>query len=104
MAMAIAMAQVEKALMALDRREQAALLQRGIRNLNTRSEGLQQDDVEAAWRDELSKRIDDIHSGAVELLDFDESHRQIRAQLISCRPIGECPSECTEVGLNEEPS
>ena len=79
------MAQVEEAFMALDRREQAAILQRGIRNLDTRSEDLPQDEVEAAWRDELSKRIDDIRSGAVELLDFDESHRQIRAQLIARR-------------------
>lgn len=71
--------------MALDRREQAAILQRGIRNLDTRSEDLPQVEVEAAWRDELSKRIDDIRSGAVELLDLDESHRQIRAQLIARR-------------------
>lgn len=83
--MSMTMAQVEEALMALDRREQAAILQRGIRNLDTRSEDLPQDEVEAAWRDELSKRIDDIRSGAVELLDFDESHRQIRAQLIARR-------------------
>lgn len=83
--MSMTMAQVEEAFMALDRREQAAILQRGIRNLDTRSEDLPQDDVEAAWRDELSRRIDDIRSGAVELLDFDESHRQIRAQLIARR-------------------
>ena len=83
--MTMTMAQVEEALMALDRREQAAILQRGIRNLDTRSDDLPQDEVEAAWRDELSKRIDDIRSGAVELLDFDESHRQIRAQLIARR-------------------
>ena len=83
--MSMTMAQVEEAFMALDRREQAAILQRGIRNLDTRSEDLPQDEVEAAWRDELSKRIDDIRSGAVELLDFDESHRQIRAQLIARR-------------------
>ena len=83
--MSMTMAQVEKALMALDRREQAAILQRGIHNLDTRSEDLPQAEVEAAWRDELSKRIDDIRSGAVELLDLDESHRQIRAQLIARR-------------------
>ena len=79
------MAQVEEAFMALDRREQVAILQRGIRNLDTRSEDLSQAEVEAAWRDELSRRIDDIRSGAVELLDFDESHRQIRAELIARR-------------------
>ncbi len=79
------MAQVEEAFMALDRRERVAILQRGIRNLDTRSEDLSQAEVEAAWRDELSRRIDDIRSGAVELLDFDESHRQIRAELIARR-------------------
>ncbi len=83
--MSMTMAQVEEALMALDRHEQVAILQRGIRNLDMRSEDLPQAEVEAAWRDELSKRIDDIRSGAVELLDFDESHRQIRAQLIARR-------------------
>ncbi len=83
--MSMTMAQVEEALLALDRREQAAIFQRGIRNLDTRSEDLPQAEVEAAWRDELSKRIDDIRSGAVELLDFDESHRQILAQLIARR-------------------
>lgn len=83
--MSMTMAQVEEAFMALDRREQVAILQRGIRNLDTRSEDLSQAEVEAAWRDELSRRIDDIRSGAVELLDFDESHRQIRAQLIARR-------------------
>ncbi len=68
------------------RREQSAILhQRGIRNRETRSEDVPQAEVEAAWRDELSKRIEDIRSGAVELLDFDESHRQIRAQLIARR-------------------
>ncbi len=83
--MSMTMAQVEEAFMALDRREQVAILQRGIRNLDTRSEDLPQAEVEAAWRDELSRRIDDIRSGAVELLDFDESHRQIRAELIARR-------------------
>lgn len=83
--MSMTMAQVEEAFMALDRREQAAILQRGIRNLDTRSGELPQDIVDAEWRDELSKRIDDIHSGAAELLDFYESHRQIRAQLIARR-------------------
>ncbi len=78
-------AQVEEAFAALDRREQATILQRGIRNLDTRSEDLPEAEVEATWRDKLSKRIDDIRSGAVELLDFDESHRQIRAQLVARR-------------------
>lgn len=59
--MTMTMAQVEEALMALDRREQAAVLQRGIRNLDTRSDDVPQQEVETAWHDELGKRIDDAH-------------------------------------------
>lgn len=58
---------------------------RDIRNLDTRSEDSPKAEVEEPWRDELGKRIDDVRSGAVELLDFDKSHRQIRAQLFARR-------------------
>lgn len=80
--MPMTMAEGEESFMVLDRRERAVILQRGTRNLEIRSEDSPQAEVEAAWRDELSKRIDDIRSGVVEFLDFDDSHRKIRAQLI----------------------
>lgn len=42
-------------------------------------------EVDAAWRVELRRRIDDIESGKVELLDVDESHAQLRAELAARR-------------------
>lgn len=71
--MPMTMAEGEESFMVLDRRERAVILQRGTRNLEIRSEDSPQAEVEAAWRDELSKRIDDIRSGVVEFLDFDDS-------------------------------
>ena len=44
-----------------------------------------QAEVDAAWRSELRRRIDDIESGKVELLDADEVHTQIRAKLAAMR-------------------
>lgn len=45
----------------------------------------EQAEVDAAWRTELRRRIDDIESGKVELLDVDESHAQLRAELAARR-------------------
>lgn len=45
----------------------------------------EQAEVDAAWRSELRRRIDDIESGKVELLDADEVHAQIRAKLAAMR-------------------
>lgn len=44
-----------------------------------------QAEVDAAWRSELLRRIDDMESGKVELLDVDESHAQLRAELAARR-------------------
>lgn len=38
-------------------------------------------DVKEAWRKEIARRIEDIRSGAVELLDADESAERIRQSL-----------------------
>lgn len=70
--------------MSLDHHEQA-VLQRDLPSLDSRPESTSQDDVEAAWREELSRRVSDIKDGTVELLDFDQSHQQIRAQLTTRR-------------------
>lgn len=44
-----------------------------------------QAEVDTAWRSEIRRRIDDIESGKVELLDVDEVHVQIRAKLDAMR-------------------
>jgi len=41
----------------------------------------QQAEVDAAWRAEFRRRIDDIESGRVQLLDHDEMMAQLRAEL-----------------------
>lgn len=47
-----------------------------------------QPDVDAAWHAELRRRINDIESGDVELLDVEESHAQLRAELATRRRRG----------------
>lgn len=46
---------------------------------------MDQDTIDAAWRIELRRRIDDIESGKVKLLDVDKSHAQLRAELAARR-------------------
>ncbi|MCL2466426.1 MAG: addiction module protein [Micrococcales bacterium] len=44
-----------------------------------------QADVEALWRAELRRRIDDVDSGRVQLVDHDETVRIARARLADLR-------------------
>lgn len=78
--------EVEQALLSLDRRARAEVLHRGIRSLDVDDQAdSDQAEVDAAWRSELRRRIDDIESGKVELLDVDESHARLRAELAARR-------------------
>ena len=83
--MSMSLAEVEQAFLALDRRDRAALIHRGLQSLDTEDAQVDQAEVDAAWRGELRRRIDDIESGKVELLDADEVHAQIRAELAAMR-------------------
>jgi putative addiction module component (TIGR02574 family) len=79
-------AAVEKALLSLDPHDRAEVLRHGIRSLDADDRtALDQAEVDSAWRTELRRRIDDIESGKVELLDADEVHAQIRAELAARR-------------------
>lgn len=80
-------AEVERALLSLDRRDRAEVLHRGIQSLDMDDQVAEdQAEVDTAWRFEIRRRIDDIESGTVELLDADEVHAQIRAKLDAMRP------------------
>lgn len=81
----MSLAEVEQAFFALDRRDRAALIHRGLQTLDAENAEVDQDEVDTAWRSELRRRIDDVESGAVELLDADEVHAQIRAELAALR-------------------
>lgn len=73
--------EVEQAMLALDRRDLAALIHRGIQVLDHGDSEASQDEVDGAWRDELSKRIDDIESGKVETVPAEDVFARVRANL-----------------------
>jgi putative addiction module component (TIGR02574 family) len=39
------------------------------------------DDEEARWQEEIHRRLQEIDSGAVTLIPWDEAHRRLRARL-----------------------
>lgn len=84
--MTMSVAEVEQLLLSMDRQDRAEVLHRGIRSLDADDPGVHdQAEVDAAWRSELRRRIDDIESGKVELLDAAEVHAQLRAELAARR-------------------
>ncbi|MFT4235382.1 MAG: addiction module protein [Microbacterium sp.] len=84
--MSLDVAEVERALLSLGRRDRAEVLHRGVQSLDMDDQVAEdQAEVDAAWRFEIRRRIDDIESGKVELLDADEVHAQIRAKLDAMR-------------------
>ena len=79
-------AEIEEALLSLDRHDRVAVLHRGIRSLDEDDQmDEDQAEIDAAWRSELRRRVDDVESGEVELLDAGEVHAQIRAKLAAMR-------------------
>lgn len=79
-------AEVEQALLSLNRGDRAEVLHRGIRSLEL-DEHTEQDqaEVDAAWRSELRRRIDEVERGEVDMLDADEVHARVRAELAAMR-------------------
>ena len=61
------------------------MIRRGLNSLDADDANVDQGEVDAAWRGELRRRIEDIESRKVELLDADEVHAQIRAELAAMR-------------------
>lgn len=45
----------------------------------------EQAEVDAAWDEEIDRRMDEILTGKVELVDGEETHRMIRAELAARR-------------------
>ncbi|MDR2378256.1 MAG: addiction module protein [Bifidobacteriaceae bacterium] len=45
----------------------------------------EQAEVDAVWDEEIDRRVDEVVSGGVELIDGEESLRQIRAELAARR-------------------
>lgn len=83
--MAMNVSEVEQALLALDQRDRAAVIHRGLLSLDAEEATVDQNAVDAAWRAELRARVDGVESGNVELLDVEASHAQMRAELAARR-------------------
>ena len=41
--------------------------------------------IDAAWCEEIERRLENIRTGRVQMLDMDEAHAQIRAHLAARR-------------------
>ncbi|MDR1388334.1 MAG: addiction module protein [Propionibacteriaceae bacterium] len=76
-------AEVERALLALAPQDRAAVIERGIVSLD--DDGATQGQIDAAWRDVLRGRIDDIERGGVELVSGEESEARVQALLEELR-------------------
>lgn len=78
-------AEVLQALLALNRHDRAAVIRRGLASLDADEVNPDQGEVDAAWRSELRRRINDIYSGKVKLLNAGAVHAQIRVELAAMR-------------------
>ncbi len=78
--------EIERALLALSREERAAVIHRGLLSLNSPTPSADQpESLDAAWAEELQERVRQIDDGDVSLIDADESHARLRAELSSRR-------------------
>ncbi|MFT3852130.1 MAG: addiction module protein [Ilumatobacteraceae bacterium] len=78
-------AEVERALLALPPDERAAVVHRGLLSLDEGGDEVDQAEIDAAWRDEIRRRIDDIESGKVQLIDADDHYARLRARYATGR-------------------
>lgn len=73
-------AEIEKDLMALPIQDRARIAADLIRSLDDDGEPLSREEWEAAWAEEISRRLEDIQAGRVELLDAEQVMAELRAR------------------------
>lgn len=76
--MAADIAAIERALLALAPDERVAVIKRGLLSLD---EDRDQAGIDAAWRHEISRRVDAHAAGHLGLVDADEHFARIRTRL-----------------------
>ena len=80
---------VERALLALAPQERASVIHSGLLSLEddvlNEADAAQDTEIDAVWRDEFRRRIDDIESGRVELLSGEEVDARVQALLAELR-------------------
>ncbi|MCT1657127.1 addiction module protein [Brevibacterium luteolum] len=83
--MSMDVAEVERALLALSQHDRAAVIRRGLRSLDKNNMDADPDATDKAWRSEVRRRLASIEDGSAELLDPEQSHAALRAELASRR-------------------
>lgn len=83
--MAPEVAAVIEAVLALAPEDRAAVAHQALLSLDADATETDQAEVDAAWRDEIERRVDDALAGRVELVDADEHYAQLRASLAARR-------------------
>lgn len=78
-------AEVERALLALSQHDRAAVIRRGLRSLDKNNMDANPDETDKAWQSEVRRRLASIEDGSAELLDPEQSHAALRAELASRR-------------------
>jgi putative addiction module component (TIGR02574 family) len=74
-------AELIKAGLALDPDERAVVANRLLASLHHDHGGDDQVAVDAAWRDEITRRLDEFQDGSVTPVDADEHYAQLRARI-----------------------
>jgi len=78
--MARSIADIEKELMALPTEDRARVALDLIRSLDKDEETLSREEWEAAWHEEIERRVQDVHAGRVELHDAEVVLAELRAK------------------------
>lgn len=78
--MASKAAEVERALLALSEHDRAAVIHTGLLSLDGGLDSVEQGEVDAAWRDEIGTRLDDVLNGEVELGTFEQTYARFAAK------------------------
>ncbi|MDR1188985.1 MAG: addiction module protein, partial [Bifidobacteriaceae bacterium] len=68
-------------ILAVDDLDQRALVADRLEQSLHADDGARQSAVRAAWRDEISSRVDQVLSGEVALVDADETYRLLSVEL-----------------------
>ncbi|MDZ7805364.1 addiction module protein [Thiohalophilus sp.] len=71
---------LEKEVFALPREDRARIALDLIRSLDKDDEPISREEWEAAWSEEIRRRLEDIQEGRVELLDAEQVMADLRAR------------------------
>lgn len=78
--MARSINELEKEVFALPSEDRARIAADLIRSLDNDGEPLSREEWEAAWAEEIRRRLEDIQEGRVELLDAEQVMAELRAR------------------------